>query len=155
MSAQQLPVSVRRATRALRAAAVLAAAAAGVIVIAQAAGDGLASRLRQSYPQRTTGQIDMAESSILTYLFTLAVLGVALFAAMAWATRRGRRWTRGVGAASVVLGSALAGYNFSQPHPVMMTVAGVVPCVVGLAAVVLLRSRESTAYFDAARSASA
>ncbi|MBZ4324276.1 hypothetical protein [Streptomyces huiliensis] len=155
MSVQQLPASVRRAGRALQAAAGLAVAAAGVIVIDQAVGGGLAERLRQSYPQRSADQIGMAESSILTYLFTLGVLGVCLFAAMAWAIRRGRRWARGIGSTAVVLGSVLAVYNFSQPHPLVMTVAGVVPCVAGLAAVLLLRTRESASYFSVERKTSA
>ncbi|MFE7465176.1 hypothetical protein ACFU6R_13905 [Streptomyces sp. NPDC057499] len=155
MSEQQLPVSLRRAVQTLRAAALLAVAGAGAVVVDQAAGGGLAGRLRQAYPRRGAAEIDMAQSSILTYLFTLAVLGTALFAAMAWAGRRGRRWVRGTGAAVLVLGSVLAGYNFSQPHPLVMTLAGVVPCLVGLAAVAQLWTRESTAYFASRGGASA
>ncbi|MER7023745.1 MULTISPECIES: hypothetical protein [Streptomyces] len=145
MSDQQLPASARPAGRALYAAAILAVASAGAIVIDQATGGGLAQQLQSVYPERSAADIKMAESSILTYLFTLAVLGAALFTTMAWALRRGRRWVRGVGAAAVVLGSVLAVYNFSQPHPVMMTVAGVVPCVAGLAAVVMLWTKQSAA----------
>ncbi|MFF8917735.1 hypothetical protein ACF08M_31625 [Streptomyces sp. NPDC015032] len=155
MSTQHLPASVRTAARALYAATALAAAGAGVIVVDQAAGSGLAQRLRQTYPQRGADQIGMAESSILTYLFTLAVLGTALFAAMAWASRRGRRWARGAGSVAVVLGTALAVYNFGQPHPLVMTVAGVLPCAAGLTAVALLWTRESSSYFASARTASA
>ncbi|MEW1658884.1 hypothetical protein [Streptomyces sp. NPDC093707] len=155
MSSQQLAASVRRATLALHTAAALAAAGAGAIVIDQAAGDGLAQQLRQAYPQRSADQIGMAESSILTYLFTLTVLGIALFTAMAWATRRGRRWVRGAGLTAVVLGTALAVYNFSQPHPLVMTLAGVVPCAAGLVAVALLWTREASAHFTSTRPASA
>ncbi|MEU6015005.1 hypothetical protein ABZ826_13430 [Streptomyces sp. NPDC047515] len=74
---------------------------------------------------------------------------------MAWASRRGRRWARGAGTAAVVLGTALAVYNFGQPHPLVMTVAGVLPCAAGLAAVALLWTRESSSYFASARTASA
>ena len=155
MSPQQLPASVRRAVQALKAAAALAVLGSGAIIADQATGGGLAQRLRQAYPERSADQIGMAESSILTYLFTLTVLGVALFAAMAWAGRRGRRWVRGAGAAAVVLGSVLAAYNFSQPHPLVMTIAGLLPCAAGLTAVSLLWTRESSSYFEAARTATA
>ncbi|MFF1504557.1 hypothetical protein ACFVZR_32920 [Streptomyces sp. NPDC058316] len=154
MSSQHLPASVRRAAHILYAATALAAAGAGAIVVDQAAGDGLAQQLRQAYPQRSADQIGMAESSILTYLFALAALGAALFAAMAWASRRGRRWVRG-GVTAVVPGTVLAVYNFGQPHPLVMTVAGVLPCAAGLAAVARLWTRESSSYFASAHTASA
>ncbi|MFB8038204.1 hypothetical protein ACFC5Z_35855 [Streptomyces sp. NPDC056004] len=155
MSRQQLPASVRRASRTLYAAALLAAAGAAAVVVDQSVGGGLAQRLREAYPHRSADQIDMAQSSILTYLFTLAVLGAVLFTGMAWANLRGRRWVRGVGTTALVLGSVLAVYNFSQPHPLVMTVAGTIPCAVGLAAIALMWTRESSTHFASRRSASA
>ncbi|MFI0976360.1 hypothetical protein ACH4SP_04930 [Streptomyces sp. NPDC021093] len=92
----------------------------------------------------------MAESRLLTYLFTLAAIGAALFVRMARAGLRGRAWVRGAGTAVVVLGSVAAVCSFSQPHPPLITVAGVLPCVSGLAAAVLLWKRESSLHFRSA-----
>ncbi|QEU90846.1 hypothetical protein [Streptomyces kanamyceticus] len=147
MSEQLPPESVRKAATALYGAAVLAMTAAVVIVIDQAAGNDLAQQLHQAYPRRSTNETGMAESSILTYLFTLAAIGAALFVWMARASRRGRRWVRGAGTAVVALGSVAAVYNFSQPHPLLMTAVGVLPCVSALTATALLWKRESSLYF--------
>ncbi|GLY64566.1 hypothetical protein [Amycolatopsis taiwanensis] len=147
MNMQRPPRTVRNAVTTLYFAAALAVISAAVIVIAQTAGGGLAQHLHQIYPQRDTDQIGMAESSILTYLFTLAVAGTVLFLWMARASQRGKRWVRGVGAAVIVLGSLMAAYNFSQPHPLVMTLAGVLPCLGGLTAVALLWNRKSSSYF--------
>ncbi|MFF8692972.1 hypothetical protein ACF08W_12255 [Streptomyces sp. NPDC015144] len=152
---QHLPASVLRASQALRAAAVLAVVGAGVVVADQAVDGGLGQHLHRAYPHRSADQLAMAESSILTYLFTLAAFGTVLFAAMAWAGRRGRRWVRSVGGATLVLGCALAVYNFSQPHPLVMTLAGILPCAAGLVAVALLWTRESSAFFTSARATTA
>ncbi|MFG7941124.1 hypothetical protein [Streptomyces cacaoi] len=152
MSQHQLPASVHRASRALYAAALLAFAAAAAVVADQT---HLTQQLHETYPQRSADQIDMAQSSILTYLFALAALGAALFVGMARAGLRGRRWVRGAGTSAVVLGSLLAVYNFSQPHPLLMTLAGTAPCAVALAAVALLWTRESSAYFTSRRSVAA
>ncbi|MBL1068049.1 hypothetical protein [Streptomyces sp. 7-21] len=155
MPSQQLPASVRKAVCALYVATALAAVSVAVIVGVEATDNNLAEHLREAYPQRAADEIEMAESSILTYLFTLAALGACLFVAMAWGSRRGRRWVRGAGGAAVLLGTALAAYNFSQPHPLAMTVAGLVPCAAGLTAVALLWTRESSSYFGSARTTSA
>lgn len=123
------------AARFFYAATALAVLSAVLIVGDQATGDALGRHLHDLYPDRSDGDLDMVESSILTYLFTLAALGAALFLWLARAARRGgtaRTW--GTGAAALIAGSALAAYNFTQPHPVVVSIAGLLPCVAGLAA---------------------
>ncbi|MEV0280523.1 hypothetical protein AB0I22_29605 [Streptomyces sp. NPDC050610] len=143
----QPPAPVRKAATLLYVAAALAVVAAAVTVADQAVGDALAHQLQRTYPQRAADRIGAAESSIPTYLFTLAAAGAALFAWLGRASRRGRRGVRGTGTVAVALGTALAAYNFSQPHPLLITVAGLLPCLGGAAAMALLWGRESSAHF--------
>jgi len=149
MNSQQLPASVRSAVAALYAAATLSLLAALAVIADQAWGDGLARTLRDAYPHRSPGDLSMAESSILTYLFTLAAIGAVFFVWMARASRKGRRWVRRAGTVTVALGSALSLYHFTQPHPLVMTLAGLLPCLAGLAALALLWRPEATAHFAA------
>ncbi|MCN9243595.1 hypothetical protein NGF19_22865 [Streptomyces sp. RY43-2] len=149
MTTQHLPTSVRNAATALYTAAALSLVAAATVVADQAAGDGLAGKLRDTYPHRSPGDVSMAESSILTYLFTLAAIGAAFFVWMAWASKRGKRWVRKAGAATVVVGTALSVYHFTQPHPLVMTLAGLLPCLAGLVGLALLWRTEAAAHFAA------
>ncbi|GAA1982749.1 hypothetical protein [Amycolatopsis minnesotensis] len=141
--------SVRHAITAMRAGAVLTVAAAIVAVLDQATGDGLTRRLQAAYPA-DPGKVDMAKSSILTYLFALAAVGVVLWLWLARASGKGRPWSRVVATVVFVAGTALSAYHFTQPHPMLVTVVGLVPCVAGLAAVAFLWQRGSSAYFAAA-----
>jgi len=147
VNSQQLPASIRNAVTALYAAAALSLLAALIVIADQAWADGLAGKLRDAYPHRSPGDLSMAESSILTYLFTLAATGVAFFVWMARASRRGRRWVRRAGAATVALGTALSVFHFTQPHPLVMTLAGLLPCLAGLAGLALLWRADATAHF--------
>jgi hypothetical protein len=81
MPSQQFPASVRKAVCALYVATALAAVSVAVIVGVEATDNNLAEHLREAYPQRAADEIEMAESSILTYLFTLAALGAFRHAA--------------------------------------------------------------------------
>jgi MFS family permease len=148
MNSQQLSAPVRSAVATLYAAAALSVFAALAVIADQAWGDGLAQKLRDTYPHRSPGDLSMAESSILTYLFILAAAGAVFFVWMARASRRGRRWVRGAGAVTVALGSVLSLYHFTQPHPLVMTLAGLLPCLAGLAGLALLRRPEATAHFN-------
>ncbi|WP_171166771.1 hypothetical protein [Streptomyces sp. I05A-00742] len=147
-----VPASVRKAINAMYAGAVLTLIAAAFPVIDQATSDSLADRLRSAYPHDPS-RLDAAESGILTYLFTLAVAGLVLWTWLAWAGRRGKRWARAASTAVFVLATFLSVYNFTQPHPTPMTVAGLLPCAAGLVAVALLWKGDSAGHFGNGRAA--
>ncbi|QWF83791.1 hypothetical protein [Amycolatopsis sp. CA-230715] len=134
---------IRHAITAMRAGAALTVAAVIVTVLDQRT---LTRQLQAAYAT-APGKVDMARSSILTYLFALAAIGVVLWLWLARASGRGRPWSRVVATAVFVAGTALSAYNFTQPHPVLVTIAGLVPCAAGLAAVVFLWQRGSSAHF--------
>lgn len=135
--------SVRHAVTAMRAGAALTVAAAIVTVLDQG---GLARGLQAAYPA-DPGKVDMAKSSILTYLFALAAIGVVLWLWLARASGKGRPWSRVVATAVFAAGTALSAYHFTQPHPVLVTIAGLVPCAAGLVAITFLWQRGSSAHF--------
>ncbi|MGW3492129.1 hypothetical protein [Streptomyces sp. NPDC001020] len=156
MLSQQLPASVRSAVTAFYAAAALSLFAAITVIADQAWSDGLAGKLRETYPHRDPGELSMAESSILTYLFILAAVGALFFVWMARASKRGKRRVRRAGAVTVALGTTLSLYHFTQPHPLVLSLAGMLPCLAGLAGLAMLRRPEAVAHFDeSARTATA
>jgi hypothetical protein len=111
-------------------------------VVDGATGDRLGHGLQAAYPGRTQFA-EMAKSSILTYLFTMSAIGLVAWLVLAWAGRRGKGWTKGAATVVFVVGSAAMLYDFTQPHPLFITIAGALPCLAGLAAISYLWKRDA------------
>ncbi|MFB7915194.1 hypothetical protein [Streptomyces sp. NPDC056061] len=126
---------------ALRAGAVLTLLSACVTV---ALSGDLADQLHALYPADPT-RAETAESSILTYLFALEAIGLGLWWWTARAVRNGKPRARALATGAFVAGTALSLYHFTQPHPFLMTLAGALPSLAGLVAVILLWSRNTAA----------
>ncbi len=134
---------MRKATVAMYAGAALTLVAVLALVVDQSGG-GLARHLHDTYPGRAPGWLDMATASIAGYLYTLYGAGFVLWLWMARKAGKGTRSLRIAATAAFVVGSVLLVYNFSQPHPLAVTVTGALPCLSGLAAVAFLWAGRST-----------
>ncbi|MPV37470.1 hypothetical protein GB881_10530 [Georgenia subflava] len=82
------------------------------------------------------------------YLSVLGALGVAGWLGSIWAARTGRRWARWAAAGMFTLGTSVALFNLlvrdtsgDTGLPPLLGWAGMLPCVAGLVAVVLLWRR--------------
>lgn len=83
-----------------------------------------------------------AVSWILTYEFTIYGAGIAAWLVLALAAHKGKHWVPAASSAVFIFGTALSLYNFTQPHPLVMSIAGLAPSVVGaIAVLILLRKR--------------
>jgi len=135
------PTATGKAVIAMRVGMTLSLLAVVTIVVDQASGDNLTRQLQGLYSD--PGKVDMAKSSILTYLFAINAVGVISWLWLAWAAKNGKHWTRATTTVVFVLATAISCYNFTQPHPFFVTLVGVLPCIAGLATVVLLWQRDS------------
>ncbi|UNO40805.1 hypothetical protein [Streptomyces sp. MST-110588] len=120
------------------------------VVVTIATRADLGSRLRVLYAS-APGRAEMAQAGILTYLFTLAATGLVLWLGVSRAVKAGKRWARTVATGVFAVATLICGYNFTQPHPLPMSLAGMLPSLAGLAAVALLWTRGSAAHFTTAK----
>ncbi|WP_157546392.1 hypothetical protein [Microtetraspora fusca] len=134
---------MRKATVAMYTGAALTLVAVLALVVDQSGG-GLARHLHDTYPGRAPGWLSMTTASIATYLYALYGAGFVLWLWMARKAGKGTRRVRITATAAFVVGSVLLVYNFTQPHPLMVTATGALPCLSGLAAVALLWAGRST-----------
>lgn len=126
------------AARLLRGCALLAVAGAAVIAVD---ASGLVGTLRAAHPTYSAAEISSAQSWILTYLFVLAAVAVVIWLLAARAQRTGSAVAIRVAVGAAIVGTALAGYHFTQPHPLLMTLAGLVPAVVALLVTLRIATR--------------
>lgn len=140
------PTSIRNAITAMYIGAALTLIAAIVPLIDLATVDNLTQQLQNTYPAYSPSQINADRYAILVYLFTVSGIGIVLWLWMAWAVNRRKRWARVVSTVVFALATVVSLVSFYIPAPLFVTLAGL-PCLAGLAAVVFLWIRGSSAYF--------
>ncbi|PRZ41558.1 hypothetical protein CLV47_109105 [Antricoccus suffuscus] len=127
----------------------LSAAAAAVVIIDQATSDTLWRHMIATYSV-DYNHVEMADSKsiLLTYLLSIAVIGIACWLWMAWAVTKGKRWARAVSTLIFVLAACIALFNlvgsedgYGRLLPTLYGLVGVLPSVAGLVAVILLWRR--------------
>ena len=110
----------------------------------------LADHIRAGYPTYPQARIDTAAATYLVYLSAVGVLGVVGWLCTVRAVKTGKRWARGAATAMFVLGTNIALTDLlikdtsgDTGLPVLLGWAGILPCLPGLLAVILLWSKES------------
>ncbi|NUT51776.1 MAG: hypothetical protein HOV94_31445 [Saccharothrix sp.] len=140
------PAPIRTAITLLYAG--LAATALAVILVIVEQGQ-LDANFRASYASYGDQRLTEVVSITLTYLFTLAVLSALVYLALIWATRKGKRWARIVATVGFVLATVLGFYHFHETYfPLLLTLGGILPGLVGLVAAVLMWTRGASAHFS-------
>jgi hypothetical protein len=138
----------RPAIMAMYAGLVLTVAAIAVTYVDHATGNVLADHIRAGYPRYAPARIHLAVTTYVCYLSVVAVLGIICWLSAIRAVKANRRWARGAATAMFAVGTAiaLAGLLVKDTSgmtglPPLLGWAGVLPCLPGLIAVVLLWSR--------------
>lgn len=113
--------------------------------------DALVRHLHAVYDGRIgPDRVAATQAGLVSYLYLLAALGVLGWLLGTWAVGRRKRWARGLCTALFVLGTCVAVLNLLAREygqlilPVPLGIVGLLPCVAGLVAVVLLWRRGST-----------
>jgi len=138
----------RPAIVAMYAGLVLTVAAIAVTYVDHATGNVLADHIRAGYPRYAPARIHLAVNTYLIYLSVLAAFGIICWLWSIRAVKAHRRWARGGATAMFALGTAIALADLLIKDtsgmtglPPLLGWAGVMPCLPGLIAVVLLWSR--------------
>lgn len=128
----------------------LTVAALVVAYVDHATGNVLAAHIRAGYPAYTQARVDTAVTTYLVYLSVVGAVGIVCWLATIRAVKAGKRWARGAATAMFVLGTAIALIDLlvrdtsgDTGLPPLLGWAGMLPCLAGLLAVVLLWGRSS------------
>jgi hypothetical protein len=126
----------------------LTIAATVAAYVAQASAGALAGHIRSGYPTYTQARIDAAVTTYLVYLSVVGALGIACWVAAIWAVTTGKRWARGAATTMFALGTGIAVFDLlvrdtsgDTGLPPLLGWIGLLPCLAGLVAVVLLWRR--------------
>lgn len=148
MTALQQTTSVpheRAALRTLYTGLVLTVAALIVPFVDHVTSDVLADHIRAGYPDLGRAGVETAVSTYLVTLSTIGVLGIACWLWTIWATRRRKRWSSVLATVLFVLGTCvsladllLEDTSGDTGLPALLGWVGMIPCLPGLIAVVLL-----------------
>jgi hypothetical protein len=139
------PPSVRNAVRLMYTGAALEVVA---VIAAVLTRGSLRSTILKRHPFYTLAQVHTAEAARIAPLVVGALIAIGLWIWMAQANGRGFSWARtlsavlfGIGTLSLILSTLIA-------HAVATLIIGVIIWLVGLAAIVLLYSKESAPFFS-------
>jgi len=110
----------------------------------RATGNVLAGHIAAGYPAYAPARVDAAALTYLIYLSVVGVLGALCWLAAIRAEASGKRWARPAAATLFVTGSAIALFDLLVKDtsgdtglPPLLGWAGILPCLAGLAAVIL------------------
>ncbi|MFE6764537.1 hypothetical protein [Streptomyces sp. NPDC057689] len=108
----------------------------------------LADHIRAGYPSYPQARVDSAVTAYQVALTVIGALGILAWLTTAWAVRAGKRWARPAATVMLVLGTGigLTGLLTKDTSgetglPPELGWAGMIPCLAGVAAVMLLWRR--------------
>jgi hypothetical protein len=141
----QQPPSARNAVRLMYAGAALEVIA---LIVAVLTRGSLKSAILRNHPLYSTSQVHTAEIARTVPLIVGALIAIGLWIWMAQANGRGLSWARTLSAVFFGISTlSLIGSIFIA-HSVASLIFGVIIWLVGLAAIVLLYSKESAPFFS-------
>ncbi|HUC58735.1 MAG TPA: hypothetical protein VMA95_15135 [Streptosporangiaceae bacterium] len=99
-------------------------------------------------PAFTTHQIHAAESIAIAFAVVVGLIEVGLWVWMAWANGAGKNWARILSTVFFGIDTLLLLIGFARPHAILGSLFSILVWLLGLAIIVLLWRKESTAYFQ-------
>lgn len=140
------PRSILVAVKIMYVGAVLSAVA---IVLAVVTVSSLRAAIHRAHPLLGVGRMHSLEVLDVSVIVVVGVVGIALWLWMAAANKAGRSRARITATVIFALNVIAVLINVIRPEATASKVAGIVICLAGLAAVVLLWQRDSSQYYDA------
>jgi hypothetical protein len=141
----QPPTSVRTAVKLMFAGAGLEVVA---LFLAVVTAGTLKSAIFKANPGYTAVQVHNVEVARTAVLVFGALITIGLWLWMAWANDRGRGWARIVSVVFFGINTLDLVVSFDVVHAVATLIIGVVIWLVGLAAIVLIFSKQAGAFYQ-------
>src|SRR5215469_3167029 len=138
------PPAVRNAVKLMYAGAVVSLIS--VIVNLSTTGS-LKTAIHKASPSLTPSQVSSVATASLILGIVLGALGVGLWIWLGMMSQAGRNWARVTGTALFGIDTILQVVSFTRSADALARIPGLIVWVIGLAAVILLWQRASTAYF--------
>jgi hypothetical protein len=142
---QQRPPSLRNAVRLMYAGAALEVIS---LIVALLTIGSLKAAILKADPNFTATQLHNAQVAGTVSVVVGAVITIGLWLWMAWANGRGRRWARIVSAVFFGINTLSLVVSFARVHVTATVIIAVLVWLVGLAAIVLLFRKDSSAYYQ-------
>ncbi|WP_030159351.1 hypothetical protein [Glycomyces sp. NRRL B-16210] len=149
---QVRPASRPRLLLAMYLGLALTAIAAVAPLIDIATVDTLTDHVRQAYPDWPASEVGKDRDAIATYLAATGGLGLVCWLVAIGAVATGRRWARGLVTALFAVGTLIAltnmslgGEGYDTILPPAYGALGLLPCLAGLAAVILVWRKDKNA----------
>lgn len=153
--------SSQRALPSILAGFVLALGGMLYVVIDVTTTNRLTNHIREAYPNWSQTDINADKVAIVSYLVGFGILGVITWLWSAWVVKREKPWARKaittvfiIGTGLAVMNATLSGDAYEQIVPTSYGVAGLIPSVAGLVAVILLWKQDGERLLGTLSSAS-
>jgi hypothetical protein len=141
----EAPQSVRNAIKLMYAGMALEVVA---LIVAIVFAGSLKSGILSKHPHYTTTQLHAAESARTLPIVIGAVIAIALWFWMARANGRGLPWARTTSAVFFGLSTLALLFSIVTIHAAASLIVGVIIWLVGLAAIILLYSKQSGPFYN-------
>lgn len=142
------PPSIRNAVRLIYAGAAVSLIHA---IVTAATISSIKHTVRLRNPRLTPGQVNAAVGVTIGFVVFAGLVGVALWLWMAWKNGQGRSWARILSTVFFAIATLGVIGNLAQPETMASKLIGLVEWLIGLAAIIFLWMRDSTAYFNAVK----
>jgi hypothetical protein len=125
------------------------------LIVTAATSSSVKHTLRLRSPNLTPAQVNAVAGATIGAVVVGGLIGVGLWLWMAWKNGQGRSWARIL--STVFFGIFTLGViiNLGQPETIASKLIGIVEWLVGLAAIIFLWMRDSTAYYNAIKASDA
>jgi hypothetical protein len=140
----EAPQSVRNAIKLMYAGMALEVVA---LIVALVSAGSLKSGILTKHPHYTTTQLHAAEAARTIPIVIGAVIAIALWFWMARANGRGLPWARTTSAVFFGLSTLALLFSIVTIHATASLIVGVIIWLVGLAAIILLYSKQSGPFY--------
>jgi hypothetical protein len=138
------PVSVQRAVRLMYAGAAVSTVS---LVISLISIGSTKSEIHKQRPDLSATQVHQLELFIVALAVVSGLAGIALWLWMAQKTGQGRNWARILSSVLFIFATVDLYGVLREPKTVIGLIFPVLTWLVGLAAIILLYQKESTAFF--------
>jgi hypothetical protein len=140
------PRSILTAVKIMYVGAALSAVA---VVVGLATIGSLHAAIRRAHPLLGAHRVHGLEVFDLAIIVVVGVLGIIVWLWMAAANKAGSTRARTVATVIFVLNTIVVLFDLGRPEAMASKIAGIIICVAGLAAIVMLWQRDSSNYYSA------